>query len=43
MNSEDHMDNNIFPIQMMFDTVYVVRGAGVILIDGGDPQKNRKL
>ena len=33
------MDINIFPIQMMFGIVYVVKGAGVILIDGGDPQK----
>src|SRR4030042_5679765 len=33
------MDINIFPIPMMFDTMYAIRGEGVILIDGGDPQK----
>src|SRR4030065_1009451 len=33
------MDIKIFPIPMMFDTMYAIRGEGVILIDGGDPQK----
>ena len=33
------MDINIFPIPMMFDTIYAVRSEGVILIDGGDPHK----
>lgn len=30
---------NIYPIPMGFDTVYALRGEGVILIDGGDPHK----
>lgn len=33
------MDIKIFPITMMFDTIYAIRGEGVILIDGGDPHK----
>ncbi len=33
------MNINIFPIPMMFDTIYAVRSEGVILIDGGDPGK----
>jgi len=33
------MGTSIFPIHMKYDTVYAVRAAGVILIDGGDPQK----
>ena len=33
------MDIKIFPIPMMFDTIYAIRGDGVILIDGGDPHK----
>ena len=33
------MEISIFPIHMGFDTVYAVRGEGVILIDGGDPHK----
>jgi glyoxylase-like metal-dependent hydrolase (beta-lactamase superfamily II) len=33
------MDIKIFPIPMMFDTMYAIRGEGIILIDGGDPQK----
>jgi len=33
------MDINIFPIPMMFDTIYAIRSEGVILIDGGDPHK----
>jgi glyoxylase-like metal-dependent hydrolase (beta-lactamase superfamily II) len=33
------MDIKIFPIPMMFDTIYAIRGEGVILIDGGDPGK----
>lgn len=30
---------NIYPIPMGVDTVYALRGEGVILIDGGDPHK----
>jgi len=37
------MKVDIIPIRMMFDTVYVVRGDGVILIDGGDPHKQANL
>ena len=37
------MEVDIIPIRMMFDTVYVVRGDGVILIDGGDPHKQANL
>ena len=37
------MDLGIFPIQMGFDTIYAVRGEGVILIDGGDPHKIERL
>jgi len=37
------MDINIFPIPMMFDTMYAIRGEGVILIDGGDPQKMENI
>jgi len=33
------MEINVFPIHMGFDTVYAVRGEGVISIDGGDPHK----
>jgi len=33
------MNINIFPIPMMFDTIYAIKGVGVILIDGGDPRK----
>jgi glyoxylase-like metal-dependent hydrolase (beta-lactamase superfamily II) len=36
---EDTMNIDIFPIPMMFDTIYTVRSEGVILIDGGDPNK----
>ena len=31
------MNIDIFPIHMGFDTMYILRGEGVILIDGGDP------
>jgi glyoxylase-like metal-dependent hydrolase (beta-lactamase superfamily II) len=31
------MEVKIYPIKMMFDTIYSIRGEGVILIDGGDP------
>lgn len=31
------MEVKIYPIKMMFDTIYAIRGEGVILIDGGDP------
>jgi glyoxylase-like metal-dependent hydrolase (beta-lactamase superfamily II) len=37
------METNIFPIHVRFDTVYIVRGKGVILIDGGDPDKIAKI
>lgn len=37
------MDTSIFPIHMKFDTVYAVRAEGVIVIDGGDPQKIQKF
>lgn len=37
------MEINIYPIRMGFDTIYAVRGEGVILIDGGDPQKIKRL
>lgn len=37
------METSIYPIPMGFDTIYVVRGKGVILIDGGDPKKIEKL
>jgi len=30
---------SIYPIEMGFDTVYVLKGDGLILIDGGDPHK----
>ena len=33
------MGIRIYPIHMGFDTVYVVKGESVILIDGGDPHK----
>src|SRR4030067_187453 len=33
------MEIEIFPIHMGFDTIYVVRGEGTIIIDGGDPNK----
>ncbi len=33
------MATNIYPIPMGLDTVYALRGEGVILIDGGDPHK----
>src|SRR5512136_2995356 len=33
------MNINIFPIPMMVDTIYAIKGEGVILIDGGDPRK----
>ena len=37
------MDIKIFPIPMNIDTIYAVRGEGVILIDGGDPHKLQNL
>ena len=40
---EETMTINIYPIRMGFDTIYAVRGEGVILIDGGDPHKIEKL
>lgn len=30
---------SVYPIEMGFDTVYVVKGESTILIDGGDPHK----
>ena len=30
---------SIYPIHMGLDTIYAIRGEGVILIDGGDPHK----
>ncbi len=33
------MEISIFPIPMQLDTIYIVRGEGVIMIDGGDPYK----
>lgn len=33
------MEIGIHPIHMGIDTIYVVKGEGVILIDGGDPHK----
>jgi hydroxyacylglutathione hydrolase len=37
------MNIDIFPIPMLVDTIYAVRGEGVILIDGGDPHKIENL
>lgn len=37
------MEMNIFPIKMGLDTVYIVRGEGVVVIDGGDPHKIAKF
>ena len=37
------MDINIYPIRIGLDTIYALRGEGVILIDGGDPQGITKL
>ena len=33
------MGISIFPIHMGLDTVYAVKGDGVIVIDGGDPHR----
>jgi glyoxylase-like metal-dependent hydrolase (beta-lactamase superfamily II) len=33
------MGISVYPIHMGIDTVYAIRGDGVILIDGGDPHK----
>ena len=33
------MELSIYPIHMGFDTVYALKGGGVILIDGGFPHK----
>ena len=33
------MEVKIYPIHCGFDTVYALKGDGVILIDGGDPNK----
>jgi hydroxyacylglutathione hydrolase len=37
------MDVNIFPIRMGLDTIYALKGEGVILIDGGDPHNIEKF
>jgi glyoxylase-like metal-dependent hydrolase (beta-lactamase superfamily II) len=37
------MDIEIFPIRIRYDTVYAVRAAGVIVIDGGDPHEIKKF
>ena len=37
------MGTSIHPIHMGLDTIYAVRGEGVILIDGGDPHKVEKF
>jgi len=34
---------SIYPIHMGFDTIYAVKGEGIILIDGGDPHKLAKF
>lgn len=36
---KEDVETKIFPIKMGFDTIYAIRGDGVILIDGGDPDK----
>ena len=33
----------ICPIRMGFDTIYILKGEGVIIIDGGDPNKISKF
>jgi len=38
-SEEDNMGISIFPIHMGLDTVYAVKGDGVIVIDGGDPHR----
>jgi len=37
------MEIKIFPIRTGFDTMYVVKGDGMILIDGGDPHQVAKF
>jgi glyoxylase-like metal-dependent hydrolase (beta-lactamase superfamily II) len=37
------VEHKIFPIKMGLDTIYALRGEGVILIDGGDPHKIMKF
>ena len=37
------MDIRIYPILMGLDTIYAIRGEGVILIDGGDPHSVAKF
>jgi glyoxylase-like metal-dependent hydrolase (beta-lactamase superfamily II) len=37
------MKVSIHPIKMGIDTIYAIRGEGVILIDGGDPGKLKKF
>ncbi len=37
------MSIQIFSIPLMFDTIYAIRGEGVVLIDGGDPHMIEKL
>lgn len=33
------MEIGIHPIRMKFDTIYVVKGSGVVVVDGGDPDR----
>jgi glyoxylase-like metal-dependent hydrolase (beta-lactamase superfamily II) len=40
---ETNMEISIYPIPMGLDTIYVVRGESVILIDGGDPHAIERL
>jgi glyoxylase-like metal-dependent hydrolase (beta-lactamase superfamily II) len=35
------MDTQIFPVPLGFDTCYVLRGDGVIVVDAGQPKKGR--
>ncbi len=37
------MGISIYPIHMGLDSVYAIRGDGVILIDGGDPHRLASL
>jgi hypothetical protein len=39
LKQENNMEIGIHPIHMGVDTIYAVRGEGVILIDGGEPHK----
>ncbi len=37
------MDIKVFPIPMQLDTIYALKGEGVILIDAGDPGKMKNF